>query len=253
MISTYEELQGLAKSGWSLIPIRRDGSKAPAVSWKPYQTRIASEEELRQWAAAGYGIGVVCGRISSNFLCLDFDIPGFYEKWERFCVEAGMGELLKTLPLVQTPDEGRHVYLRCDEAVGGNQKLAMRPGPIDELVQATRPIDTSLPQTAIETRGEGGYVVAPGSPSECHPTNRPYRFLRGDFTSVPRLTAGEIKTLISFARALNEHIEPNRVQDGMKTIAAPQSGRLRSGDDFNQRGDVLALLLKHGWEVVDHE
>ena len=63
-------------AGISIIPIRRDGSKAPYVrKWTPYQQHLANDLELRQWFAQKqpYGIGVVCGAVSGNLETLDFD------------------------------------------------------------------------------------------------------------------------------------------------------------------------------------
>ena len=45
------------------------------------------------------------------------------------------------------------------------------------------------PKTIIETRGEGGYFLAPGCPAACHETGRLYEHLAGPpLTEVPTIT-----------------------------------------------------------------
>jgi hypothetical protein len=64
------------------------------------------------------------------------------------------------LSITRTPKPGYHVRYRCHEIdVPGNTKLAIDPGTKVVL---------------IETRGEGGYALAPGCPAKCHHTGRLY-------------------------------------------------------------------------------
>ena len=37
------------EAGWSVIPIRQDGSKKAAVQWTEYQSRLPSREEVASW------------------------------------------------------------------------------------------------------------------------------------------------------------------------------------------------------------
>ncbi len=62
--------------------------------------------------------------------------------------------------------------------IGGNQKLA-RKLKVDAKTGSLKEV------TLIETKGEGGYVLAPPSPPECHPSGRSYVFLTNlDFTNI---------------------------------------------------------------------
>lgn len=90
---------------WSVIPIRADGSKAPALeSWKEYQQRLPTEMELQNWFVAGVNqIGVVTGKIS-GLSVLDVDTRNI------------------TLPVtssirVKTP-KGTHHYFKYSEGLG---------------------------------------------------------------------------------------------------------------------------------------
>src|SRR2546423_5762442 len=83
-------------SGFSVIPIKLDGSKAPQgtllareydndgsykYTWKPYTTRYADEAELTRWFSKPRGIAIVCGQISGSFEVLDNDKPDVWVKW----------------------------------------------------------------------------------------------------------------------------------------------------------------------------
>ena len=71
-----KEAQRLVESGISVIPVKTDGTKAPALRWKDYQSRQATPAELHKWFHPGkYGLGAVAGEVSGNLEILDFDDP----------------------------------------------------------------------------------------------------------------------------------------------------------------------------------
>jgi Bifunctional DNA primase/polymerase, N-terminal len=149
--------------GLSVIPVRADGTKRPALpSWARFQTERATAAEVTAWFQDGrVGIAIICGRVSGGLVVLDFDGP---EAWGEFRMAAVRRcpqclDALDREPRVKTPGGGRHVYLRPDQ-VEGNEKLARLDGRA----------------TFIETRGEGGYVLAPGSPAACHISGRVYEW-----------------------------------------------------------------------------
>lgn len=170
--STLDIARGYVAAGLSVIPIRPDGSKAPAVaSWRQYQHRLPTDAELHLWFAAGRnGIAVLCGKVSGNLEVLDFDSIVSFHQWAEL-LERDHPGVLAGLPLIETPAGGRHVYLRLPYPPSGSRKLAMTEDRQHVLVEA---------------KGEGGYVLAPGSPPACHPSGRPYRHLSGPpLTAVP--------------------------------------------------------------------
>jgi energy-coupling factor transporter ATP-binding protein EcfA2 len=124
------------KEGMSVIPVR---GKIPLVEWKEYQTRLATEDDLRDWLEKGWGtdptdgIGVVCGKIS-GIVVLDVDDPN----------DLPQGEVYKRTRIVITPRGGRHYYFKW---------------PGFEVPNTTR-----LSGHKWDIRGDGGYVVAPPSP-----------------------------------------------------------------------------------------
>jgi hypothetical protein len=168
-----------AAAGLSVIPIA--GDKRPVMDWKPYQSRAAAPAEITAWFGQRRypNLGLVCGRVSGGLLVLDFDhqAADTYRLWREQAAP-----LSYRLPVVAT-GKGLHVYLRTAEPPG-NRKLAVD--------QEKRPL--------IETRGEGGYVLAP--PSR-HPSGKLYGWLRGG-PPIPELSADETAFVVVAAQAFDQ-------------------------------------------------
>lgn len=170
MKSVLDYALAYARAGYSVIPIKADGSKAPALpSWSEYQVRPATVEELKCWftAEALLGIGIVCGAVSRNLEVLDFDVP---EIFAAFVAKVGEARITE-LPQVKTPSGGRHLYLHRSVVPPGSRKLAQRLISIP----GEKPIKLKV---LVETKGEGGQVVAPGTPAVCHATGLPYVWIK---------------------------------------------------------------------------
>jgi molybdopterin-binding protein len=83
--------------GWSVIPVH--GNKRPAISWKEFQSRRASDGELEKWfVGTEYGIGVICGEISG---LLVFDVE-----------KVGLGTYDFDTLTVGTQSGGKHFYFK---------------------------------------------------------------------------------------------------------------------------------------------
>lgn len=225
-------------AGLSFVPIKTDGSKAPPpVPWKVYETRRPSEYEIGQLFRGGVGIAIIGGRVSGGLEIVDIDAPGLVEAWMAL-VEAARPGLLARLPRIRTPKGGAHVYYRCAE-IEGNQKLAMEPFVNDEGKPAQKVL--------LETRGEGGYVLAPPSPPECHPAGRAYEHAGGPpLTEVPTITPEERGTLLDAARSFNKAPREMRSGPPPRLRPAGETGA-RPGDDFNARASWQEILSPHGW------
>ena len=90
------------ENDWSIIPIAKD--KTPLLRlWKEFQTRIASEEEIREWwrLYPDAQIGIVTGKIS-NLTVIDVEKDGDF----NFVKD-------KTL-VIKTGGGGRHYYFEYD-------------------------------------------------------------------------------------------------------------------------------------------
>lgn len=170
-MSVLESARALVAAGLSVIPIRRDGSKAPALPGGHdvlNRRRRATADELADWFGGGSpaGIGVQCGAASGRLVVLDFETRAAFDKWAARVNEAAPG-CLDGLPMVETPGGGRHVYYRSPGgAAPAGAKLAYRRDGEGGL------------ELVAETRGEGHYVVAPGSPADVHETGVEYKLIR---------------------------------------------------------------------------
>jgi hypothetical protein len=118
--------------------------------------------------------------------------------------------------------------------IPGNTKLAIDP---------SKP---SKDRVLIETRGEGGYAIVPGSPPACHPAGRTYEHHAGPkLSQVRTVTAAERETLIRCARSFNRE---GRL--GPSHSAGRNGSGLSPGDDFNRRAVWAEVLQPHGWELA---
>jgi P4 family phage/plasmid primase-like protien len=242
--SPREIMLELAASGISGLPIKSDGSKAPAIdAWTGLQERIPTEAEIARLFSNGYGIGLIGGRVSGGLEIIDFDkVAEFPHVFAGFCAELAAREpgLLERLTKVKTP-RGWHLYYRC-RIVQGNQKLAN--------VMAWNEKEGREKSTAIiETRGEGGYVLAPGCPPDCHETRRTYQHVSGPpLTDISTITPDERDTILIVARCFNEVVDDDSVVDAPRSARATNS--LSPGDDFCARATWNEILEPSGWKQV---
>ena len=140
----------LLTRGFALFPLR-PGAKVPAVARDWEHVATTSPARLRQLSLdpqANYG--VACG--PSNLLVVDLDVakdeaPGSpRDGWQVLReLATERGEALPHTFTVSTPSGGRHLYFRPSADAPAPRNTVRRLGPL------------------IDTRGVGGYVVAPGS------------------------------------------------------------------------------------------
>jgi len=219
--------QSLTASNLSVLPCLE--TKRPAIqAWKPYITRKMTDDECLLHFDDGKGLGIICGSISNHLEVLDFDVPNkdgklpeHYKAFCELCKEYGLGDLLKTLPIAKTPSNGRHIYFRCIGYTDKNQKLA----------------NTEDGRVMIETRGEGGYVLAAPSAG--------YEWKQGNLYKIPEITKEQRDLIIALAVSLS--VKPVEVVQQERITPLLPSGD-RPGDRYNREADVRALLNKHGWQ-----
>jgi putative DNA primase/helicase len=217
-------------SGLSVVPVRADGSKAPAVAWKAYEKRRAIDFELHKWFSADrpIGIAIIGGVVSGVLEIIDFDDPALVAPWIN-AIGAVRPGLVERLPRIATPKGGAHFYYRAP-AVEHNQKLAVAE---DKHV-------------LIETRGEGGYVLAPPSHPSCHPLGKAYVHADGPLlTEIPTISAEERTTLLETARSFNR--APKKVIGPGEKGNPEKTGEEAPGDDFNARATWDEVLEPYGW------
>jgi len=215
--------------GFSIIPIKED--KSPALrSWKPYQQEKAKLTDVGIHFSSSnvHGLAIICGAVSGGLEVIDVDTKhdSTNTLWNKFSSKIPK-ELFLRLVVAQTRSGGYHLYYRCDR-IEGNIKLA----------------NSQSSETLIETRGEGGYVVAYPSPG--------YKFIQGDPGNIPSILVEDRDKLFNIARSFNQ-IEPIIKHSKSSTSTKAFSYGISPFDDYNQRGDVVGHLVNKGWRVVCEE
>ncbi|MFH0844903.1 MAG: bifunctional DNA primase/polymerase [Pseudomonadota bacterium] len=255
-----------ARSGLSIIPTSKN--KKPTIDeWTPYQQQIASEAEIKKWFSSNtQNIAVICGKISGNLEIIDFDFEAeAFKEWATQVHEQDPHLLLKLI--IEKSPHGTHIAYRCLEAsIPGNTKLAKagigvsgpgyylyvgRHSGVDKIEDPKKhkgkaPLGSVnvdgkwfIVPCLIETRGEGGYCLV-------YPS-KGYELKQGDFRNVPVITAAERDILIESARVCNTWIPPQEIKRGYTERQATNSSGKLPGQDYDERGDIRALLEKHGW------
>lgn len=222
-----------------LSVIATDEHKRALFPWKKFQDKIITAQEIGEQLEhpKAAGIAIICGAVSGGLEVVDIDLkyaldPQFFDKLSE-AIKQQSEELYHSLLIIKTKSGGFHLYYRC-ELIEGNQKLAMRPATDTELKD-----NPQLKQVVLcETRGNSGYVVAPPSPG--------YQTIQGKSINVISLDHREM--ILEVCRSFNEVYEAPVIN--IKSRPDGKQFGLSPFDDYNSRGDVVELLIKHNWTVV---
>jgi replicative DNA helicase len=247
--------------GLSIVPAKED--KRPALdSWESLQKNPLTEEELADifsfksirpeiereiprkdktsFTVKGIKlypkeepkkIGIICGAVSGGLEVIDVDTKHdttgtlWNDLWKL--IEDNLPDLCNDLVIAQTISGGYHIYYRCS-TIAGNLKLALKENK----------------EVLIETRGEGGYVVAPPSTG--------YTYIQLDPSKIPTITPEERDLLFNIAKDFSE-IEEVKPKVPTPSSTTYNSTGLTPFEDYNQRGDIVGLLESKGWREVGHQ
>jgi len=120
--------------GYSVIPVKANDKRPALESWKEYQTRKPTMEELKKWFSGNtINIGIITG-VLSGLTVIDLDGSLGYESAKSLLPK------LPTTRVHKTP-HGHHLLYRYSPEL--HTGAAFAPG--------------------IDVRNDGGYVVAPPS------------------------------------------------------------------------------------------
>jgi hypothetical protein len=228
-------------AGLCIVPPKEDGSKAPETYWKEFQTERASIEILRDAYRNGRtGLGLVCGRVSGELECLDFDTKDIYALFRQACGDAGLDGVLEVLETgySEATPHGFHLLYRTEKC-GGCTKLAREPKPDDETGW----------NTLIEVKAEGGYVIV--APS-CGGVNKngPYVRLSGSAATIPFIAMEDRDALFRVARSLDRVPVRDDIPFYEPKDGQPNGEGNRPGDDFIRRGSWDFLSKMADWTKV---
>lgn len=238
----------LHTAGISVVPVRSDGTKSPAIAWKPYTQTLPTPDQLTDWfPATATGIGMITGHISGNIEMLEVegkgmpDMPNVLELLDGAGLRPLYDRVLSGWSEM-SPSGGLHLFYTVDQPINGNTKIAQRPadGPTGR-------------DTIAETRGEGGFVVLAPSHGAVHPTGAPWMRLTGGPTTIAHLTGDERDDLhLIFHAALDtmpDAAAPNGQIAAIWDTSTPRSdGDITPGDDYETRTDWSDILT--GWTLV---
>lgn len=240
----WHEVEKLLEEGISVIPVRdKDDdsgiAKSPFKTWKKYQEQRITKEVL--WYEMKHfntcAIGILGGRVSGNLYIIDIDVkykPGIdallFQDLKKL-----YPDVFEKLRIHKSPSGGYHIIYRCEREVEGNLKLAGRPATEQELKERPK----NKVYNFLETRGEGGYVLAPPSMG--------YKVVKDNPIAV--LTLAEHQSIINLCRSYNEIV---KIEKTYKPTKAEESYYDENPfDDFNNRCDPSALMSELGWQELD--
>ena len=159
--SWIETGRTLLDNGFSVIAV--GSNKKPLFSWKDYQKKRPSSDEVEKWTEMDSfaGFAIVTGKISNLFV-LDIDNGADTN-----------GLVIPKTVSVETGSGGKHYYFRYPEDVELKNSGGFRK--------------------KMDTRGEGGYVICPPA---LHPSGNTYRWINGleaEIADVPKWLVEELQ------------------------------------------------------------
>lgn len=252
-MATLDQALELWRRGLSVIPVPapRPGvppgqvgdGKVPAIAWREYQERLPTEDEIREGFRVEQNLAVITGRVS-GIVVIDADSPE--------AVRYVVGHLPRTPWQVRTA-RGWHMYYRYPGVRVGNRAR----------------LDTRGGRLALDVRGDGGYVIGPGS---IHASGRRYE-MAGDWSipreQLPALWMGWLERprqhsqrrdlprptgdVVERARRYLAAIPPPVIKDGSDNATVYAAYRLVRGFALSE-SDAVSLLWewaggREGWTL----
>lgn len=224
--------------GLSVVATGAD--KSSIHYWKAYRYKLIHDDILENVFSRNdlFGIAVVCGKISGDLEVIDMDAKYDSEGtlFEQFIrkIDSIDSTLLSRLVIASTGNKGFHFFYRCSE-ISHYNSLARRPATMEEL--------TAHPQqkfkVLLEKMGEGNYIIVPPTPG--------YTFIQHGLEKIPLIIPAQREQLLNIAKSFN--------QSDIPELDTPRRRHMTVSDEspfdaYDQSGDVIGLLQRHGWTKV---
>ena len=230
--NTTDAAQAYIRQGYRPVPIPA-GSKGPRI--KDWPLFICAEDEAIDHFSGRGNIGIILG---CGLVCVDLDHPIAGQLADQYLPPSGC--------VVGRPGNPRSHWFYRVEADVSNKALRYKSG--GKWV------------TVIDILSDGKQVVV--GPS-VHPEGDIYDDLVGEPATVTaaELMAAALALFAATKAALvadGELVDEGRampkasvtVPSTPQRAAANSQWAVRPGDDYNARGDVRGLLIRHGWTQV---
>jgi len=232
---SIKECEYYLDNGISIIPVRDkpqtfNGKEYPVKSaypWKKWQTEIISKAELLYLMTEKYdtiGYGIVAGAVSGNLEIIDVDVKNWVgiDAMLFADIKAMFPHIFEQLRITQTPSKGYHIFYRIsDHEPAGNLKLAWKE---------------DAKESAIETRGTGGYVVAA--------TQMNYKVVKDN--PIPTITWAERCSIIAICEGYNQK---KKVAAIAPTTISNDYYDQNPFDHFNGSAAAESVLTNNGWSL----
>lgn len=232
-----------ASQGIVCVPVASDGSKRPAVSWKEYQERKPTTEELLGWFSGNTydGLGVITGEVSGLLEMLEFEgravAKGLHLEARSAIDSAGLGDIWLRLVngyMEMTPSGGIHfLYRVVGNSLPGNTKLASQAGDDGGCL--------------IETRSEGGFCITAPSGGNAHPSGKAWEIASGSIETIPIITLSEREELFRILRTFDEVPHNDIVR---QEVTKTEIDLTQPGDDYSSKTTWVEILEPAGWKRV---
>lgn len=224
-------------AGIAIMPASPDGQKRPLGKWKEVGDGTKKPPSLNSTIEAirrskSDGLSIICGKCSGGLEMLEFDTSDA-ELMGDFVMnlnEAGLGEIWESIldgVEERSPSGGCHFFYKVDGEPKGNVKLAF---------------EESSEKATIETRGQGGQVIASYSAGRTHPSGGEYVQTRGQGPgSIPTITEEQRDAIHDAARKCCRQPEKSTPREATPKVKSEHAGD-RSGDEF-QRETTWEMIL----------
>jgi hypothetical protein len=243
MPSKLDSALTLARRGFRVFPLPVDDVNVPSRELKtPHmknwpQLATSNKKQIRAWwAEADYNIGLATGR---GIVVLDYDMKDGQLGAKALATHDMLGLPMDGLK-VETPTGGVHLYFKTEQTIHNSaSKIAKN----------------------VDVRGDGGYVVAPGSTIH----GVPYAATLAELHELPDwmeklATAVRTRSTVDAKESLVELDQPQQIEQARSWLAteAPEALEGSGGDattykvacrvrDFGVTKETCLELLANHW------
>lgn len=207
-------------SGFNVVPCK---GKAAVVRWAKYQSDRITNNDITNFSNLTFdSIAIICGKGSGQLEVIDIDDTSIVDSLlQQF--KLTLGDDYNNLWISHTKSGGCHVYYRCDQ-IEGNLKLA----------------NNAKGEVRVETRGQGGYVIAPPSPG--------YTWTKksGELVELLPVQRDEI---IDICRSYND-LELYEKEETRPKSSRTDVYRTTPWDAYDDTYEFERVLIKHGWSKL---